>query len=460
MAKYPLEPFRIKVIETIGHTDRNERKQVLKDAGYNIFNVPSEKVYVDLLTDSGTGAMSAWQWAGLQQGDESYANCKNWIHLESVVKDITGLKYIIPTHQGRVAENLLFSTIVEEGSLVLNNNHFDTTRANVLANKGVPLDLVVDEGKSPSLDHPFKGNMNIEKLEEAIKEYGRENIPIIMLTITNNSGGGQPVSMENIQNIRKIADKYDIPFFFDACRFAENAYFIKIREEKYKNSSIKEIVNEMFSYVDGCTMSAKKDGLVNIGGFLALNDRKLADKIKEKLILIEGFLTYGGLAGRDLEAMARGLQEALNEDYLEYRIGQTKYLGDLLDEAGIPVLKPIGGHGVFIDAKTFMEHIPQKFFPGQALVTAMYFEAGIRSVEIGSFMFATKDPKTGKIVYPPMDLVRLALPRRMYTKAHLEYVSDSIIEIHKNRQQYCGLRILDSEESSLRHFFARLELVK
>ncbi|MCK4296389.1 MAG: tryptophanase, partial [Candidatus Marinimicrobia bacterium] len=434
MPNYLPEPFRIKVVEPIHMITLEERRKILEKAGYNVFNIPSDKIYIDLLTDSGTGAMSDRQWAGLNLGDEAYAHCRNWFHFEKTIQNLTGLKYIIPTHQGRAAENLLFSTVAKDGMIIPNNNHFDTTRANVLANRGVPLDLVIDEGKDTSLEYPFKGNVNITKLENVIKEYGKENIPVMMLTITNNSGGGQPVSMKNIKDVKEVVSRYGIPLFFDACRFAENAYFIKIREEGYGNKSVKGIVKEMFSYADGCTMSAKKDGLVNIGGFIALNNESLAGRIREKLILIEGYLTYGGLAGRDLEAIAIGLHEVVDENYLAYRIGQVKFLGDLLQEGNVPILKPTGGHAVYIDARKFIEHIPQSQFPGQSLVISIYLQAGVRTVEVGSLMFAHKDQKTGEIVYPDLDLVRLALPRRVYTSAHLRYVADSIIKIYNNRK--------------------------
>lgn len=460
MSNYIPEPFRIKVVEPIKKISKGERKQILETAGYNVFNIPSEKVYIDLLTDSGTGAMSDNQWAGLHLGDEAYAHCRNWYHFENSVKDLTGLKFVVPTHQGRAAENILFSATCEKGFIVPNNNHFDTTRANVLANGGIPLDLVISEGKDPDTEHPFKGNMDIEKLESVIKKYGKEKIPLIMLTITNNSGGGQPVSMKNIREVGEISSQYGIPFFFDACRFAENAYFIKKREKEYHERSVREIAKEMFSYVDGCTMSAKKDGLVNIGGFIALNSEKLYNKVREKLILVEGFLTYGGLAGRDLEAIARGLGEVLNEDYLEYRIAQVKYLYDLLIEKGIPCLKPAGGHAVYLNAKRFLAHIPQSQFPGQSIVVNLYLEAGIRTVEVGSLMFARNDKQSRKDVYPEMELVRLAIPRRVYTNAHLKYVADSIIELYGNREKLKGMKIVANGESSLRHFIARLQFIE
>jgi len=454
------EPFRIKVVESIMRTTGTEREQILKDAGYNVFNIPSEKVIVDLLTDSGTGAMSDYQWAGLNQGDEAYACCRNWFHFEERVKALTGLKFVVPTHQGRVAENLLFSTIAKQGMIIPSNNHFDTTRANILANGGKPLDLVIDEGKVPSVFHPFKGNMNIAKLEEAIRIYGRDNIPLIMVTVTNNSGGGQPVSMQNIRDIRIVADRYQIPFFFDACRFAENAYFIKLREKGYDTKSTEEIAKEMFSYVDGCSMSAKKDGLANIGGFLALNNEMLANGVKEKLILIEGFLTYGGLAGRDLEVIARGLEEVVREEYLEYRIGQVKRLGDLLDRAGVPILQPTGGHAVYIDACAFLKHVPQNQFPGQALVAHLYLHAGVRAVEVGSLMFAHEDKESGEINYPNLELVRLAIPRRVYTDRHLRYVAEAVVELYNKRTTIKGMRIVESAEGPLRHFTARLDFIE
>jgi len=403
--------------------------------------------------------MSDNQWAGIMLGDEAYAGSRNFFHFEQTIKDIFGYRHVIPTHQGRMAENLLFSVMVKKGQIVPNNTHFDTTRANVEHKGGLPLDLITEEGLDPELEYPFKGNMDVKKLQQTIEEYGPENIPLVMITVTNNSAGGQPVSMKNIREVRELLNRYGIPLFFDACRFAENCYFIKQREPGYRDKSILEIAREMFSYGDGCTMSAKKDGLVNIGGFLALNDEEIAQKVKNLLILIEGFPTYGGLAGRDLEAIARGLKEVLNEDYLHYRISQVKYLGDLLDEAGIPIVKPTGGHAVYIDAKKFLPHIPQSQFPAQALTVALYREAGIRAVEIGSLMFAHKDPKTGEMVYPQLELVRLAIPRRVYTTQHMNYVAESIIRIYKNREQIRGLKIV-YEAPILRHFTVRLEEVE
>ncbi|MBN2281342.1 MAG: tryptophanase [Candidatus Marinimicrobia bacterium] len=459
MAKFPIEPFRIKVVEPIKKTNRQEREQIIKEARYNIFNIDSEKVYVDLLTDSGTGAMSDNQWAGIMLGDEAYANCRNWKNFERVLKEITGLKHIIPTHQGRAAETLLFGTLVRPGMIVPNNNHFDTTFANIMEYGGDPQNFVDEPGKDTEIFHPFKGNINIPKLDTFLAA-NKERVPIIMLTVTNNSGGGQPVSMENIRQVRELADKYHKPFFFDACRFAENAYFIKTREKGYENKSVRDIVREMFSYVDGATMSAKKDGMANMGGFVAVNDDWLADKLREKLILKEGFLTYGGLSGRDLEALARGFEEVLQEDYLEYRIGQVRFLGELLEEAGIPFLKPTGGHAVYLDAKKIMDHIPQNHLPAQSLVVELYKQGGIRSVEIGSFMFAVPDRQTGEIKYPALELVRLALPRRVYTNSHLFYVAEVIREIYGYRHQCKGMKIVAKGESSLRHFVAELEYIE
>ncbi|MFQ5601857.1 MAG: tryptophanase [bacterium] len=456
--QFPSEPFKIKVVEKVKRTTRKERDKLLQQGGLNVFNLPAESIYVDLLTDSGTAAMSDYQWAGMMMGDESYAGSRNFYHFEKKVREIFGFKHIIPTHQGRVAENLLFSVILKEGDLVPNNIHFDTTRANVEYNKAAALDLVIDEGLDPRNEFEFKGNMDLKKLEATIQEYGTDRIPLVIITITNNSGGGQPVSMQNIRKTRALLNKYKIPLFFDACRFAENCYFIKEREPGYENKSILEIAQELFSYSDGCTMSAKKDGLVNIGGFLGTNNDDWAEQLKNLEILIEGFPTYGGLAGRDLEAIARGLEEVLDEDYLHYRISQVRHLGEKLAQAGVPIVKPVGGHAVYLNAKEFLPDMPQEQFPAQALTVALYREAGIRAVEIGSLMFAAKDPKTGEVKYPQLELVRLAIPRRVYTTMHMEYVAESIIDIFKNREQIKGLRIVH-EAPFLRHFTAVLEEV-
>ncbi len=456
--KYPPEPFKIKVIEQITRTTLEERQSLMKSAGYNVFNLPADKIYIDLLTDSGTSAMSDNQWAGIMQGDESYAGSRNYYHFEDTVRKIFGFSHVIPTHQGRVAENLLFSTILKKGDVIPNNSHFDTTRANVEYNGGKAVDLVIKEAKDPTRILPFKGNIDLKRLEALIQKAGAENIPLGMLTITNNSGGGQPVSMANIKATSEILHKYGIPLVIDACRFAENAWFIKSRETGFAEKTILEIAREMFSYTDGCTMSAKKDGLVNIGGFIGLNDAGLAQQLTNRLILIEGFPTYGGLAGRDLEAISRGLQEVLDEDYLAYRIGQVARLGDRLSEADVPFVKPTGGHAVYLDAKAFLPHIPQSEFPGISLVAALYVHAGIRAVEIGSLMFASKDPDTGQVRYPDLELVRLAIPRRVYTNSQMDYVADNIIEIYQDRDKLHGYEIT-YEAPVLRHFTARVKKI-
>ncbi|MGB9836012.1 MAG: tryptophanase [Candidatus Saccharicenans sp.] len=454
----PVEPFRIKTVERIKFTTRKEREEILKQAGFNVFNIPAEKVFIDLLTDSGTSAMSDNQWAGLMVGDESYAGARNFFRLQETVRNIFCFKHVIPTHQGRAAERILFESLLKKGDYVPNNIHFDTTRANIEVRGAEAVDLVIDEAYHPDSDHPFKGNMDVDKLKKFIEKKGRDRIPLVMLTITNNSGGGQPVSLRNIKEVSQVCKQHRIPLFFDACRFAENAYFIKKRERGYDKKSVLEIAQEIFSYGQGATMSAKKDALVNIGGFVALDDDLLAEKLKNLLIISEGFPTYGGLAGRDLEAMARGLEEVLEEDYLEYRIKQVAYLGQLLDEAGVPIFKPVGGHAVYLLADRFLPHIPRHQYPGWALTVALYREAGIRAVEIGGVMFAKKNKKTGQEVFPKLELVRLAIPRRVYTSAHLEYVAESIIELYRNRDKVRGLRIV-RESPYLRHFTVRMEEV-
>jgi len=452
---YPMEPYKIKVVEAIARTNRDERVRIMEKAGYNLFNVPADKVTIDLLTDSGTSAMSDNQWAGIMIGDESYAGSRNYYHFEKTIRKIFGFKNVIPAHQGRVAENLLFTTLLKRGDRVPNNIHFDTTRANVEYNKAVAVDCVIDDALDPLKEHPFKGNMDLEKLERLIREVGAERVPLCLMTITNNSGGGQPVSMANIRATKELLDRYGIPLYFDACRFAENCYFIKQREEGYADKEISEIARETFSYGDGCTMSAKKDGLVNMGGFLCTNDRKLAETITNFLIMVEGFPTYGGLAGRDLEAIARGLEEVLSEEYLEFRIAQVRFLGNMLDRKGVPILKPIGGHAVYLEARGFLPHIPQKRFPAQALACDLYIEGGIRGVEIGSLMFGRKDPQTGEDVYPDLEMVRLAVPRRVYTTMHMQYVAEAIIAVHERRDELRGLELV-YEAPTLRHFTARL----
>jgi len=453
--RFPAEPFRIKVVEPLRRVSREERENAIRDAGLNIFAVPADTIYVDLLTDSGTAAMSDDQWAGLMLGDESYAGSRNYFHFEAAVRDIFGYRHVIPTHQGRVAENLLFSTILKAGQVVPSNIHFDTTRANIEHQGAEAADLVIDEGLDPNALHSFKGNLDPAKLDRLLIERGAASVPLVMITVTNNSGGGQPVSMANVRAVRQVCQRHRVPLFFDACRFAENCYFVQQRESGYASKSVAEIARELFSLGDGCTMSAKKDGLVNIGGFLAMNDADWAQRITNLLILIEGFPTYGGLAGRDLEAMARGLREVLNEDYLAFRIGQVAQLGELLDHAGVPIVRPVGGHAVYLDARRFLPQVPQSQFPGQALVVALYREFGIRAVEVGSLMFGHKDA-AGRDVFPQLDLVRLAIPRRVYTTEHMRYVADSVIQLHRERERFRGLR-LTYEAPVLRHFTARLE---
>ena len=453
---FNLEPFKIKVVEPIRRTTREERDRLLREAGYNLFHVPAESVYVDLLTDSGTSAMSDHQWAGLMMGDESYAGSKNYYHFEEAVRSIFGYAYVIPTHQGRMAENLLFSTIVKPGMFLPNNIHFDTTRANVEHQGAVAVDLVIKEAYDPQIDLPFKGNMDLVRLEDTINHVGPDRIPLAMITITNNSGGGQPVSLSNIRDTRALLNRYGIPLFFDACRYAENCYFIKEREPGQEHRSILDIARELFSYGDGCTMSAKKDGLVNIGGFLTLNNGDWAQRITNMLILIEGFPTYGGLAGRDLEAMARGLHEALEEDYLAFRIGQVRGLGKLLEQGGVPIVKPVGGHAIYINAKDFLPHLPRQAFPAQSLAIALYREHGIRGVEIGTVMFGKTEAQTGRAIYPELELVRLAIPRRVYTTAQISYVAESIVDLYRRRDTLGGLT-LTYEAPVLRHFTARFE---
>ena len=450
-----IEPFRIKSVEPIKFTTKAEREKILVEAGFNPFMIKAEDVLIDLLTDSGTSAMSAKQWAGIMDGDESYAGSKSFFRFESTVRKITGDKFIIPTHQGRAAEKILFSILGGEGKYIPNNTHFDTTRANIEFTGAEASDLIVEVGKHPEERADFKGNMDVEALEKFVTEKGAENIPLVMITITNNSGGGQPVSMQNIREVRSLCDKYNLPLFLDACRFAENAYFIKLREKGFEEKSILEISQEMFSYADGATMSAKKDALVNIGGFLSLNNDDLAMKCRNLLIVTEGFPTYGGLAGRDLEAVAQGLEEILDEHYLQYRIRSTEYLGEKMLEAGIPIIEPPGGHAIYIDAKRFLPDISSEKFPGQSIVCELYLVGGIRSVEIGSVMFGKYD-ENGDIVSPPMELVRLAIPRRVYTQSHIDYVAEVAIEVFKNRDKLRGYEII-YEAPILRHFTAKFK---
>ena len=442
-----IEPFRIKSVEPIRWTTREQREKFLRAAHYNQFLLEADDVLIDLLTDSGTGAMSTYQWGAVMEGDESYAGSRSYTRFRDSIQDICGYKHVIPTHQGRAAERILFSVMVKKGQIVPNNTHFDTTRANLEFVGGVALDLVIPEGRQPALKHPFKGNMDVAALEEVIKREGKEKIPLVMLTVTNNSGGGQPVSMENVRQVSALCRKSGIPLYFDACRFAENAYFIKLRDPGYENKTPKEIAREMFALGEGCTMSAKKDGLANIGGFLCTNDDVLAHQEKSLLILTEGFPTYGGLAGRDLEAIAVGIQEALEEDYLKYRIASTAYLGDHISKHGVPIVQPPGGHAIYIDARAFVPHIPVEQFPAVAVANELYLEGGIRSIEIGTLMF-DKEAK--------MDLVRLAIPRRTYTQSHMDYVIEVILEVWKKRDRIRGLK-LTHEQPFLRHFTARFE---
>jgi tyrosine phenol-lyase len=451
-----IEPFKIKSIEPIKFTTERQRESILHSAYYNPFLIPAEDVLIDLLTDSGTSAMSAKQWSGMMDGDESYAGSKSFYRFENTVRALTGFKYIIPTHQGRAAEKILFSIVGAPGTWVPNNTHFDTTRANVEYSGAEAVDLLNETGKHPNIIADFKGNIDVAALKKFIEEKGAENIPLCMMTVTNNSGGGQPVSMENIRQTKKVLQKHGIPLFIDACRFAENAYFIKIRERGYAHKSVREIAREMFSYADGCTMSAKKDALANIGGFLAMNDKDIAMKSRNLLIVTEGFPTYGGLAGRDLEAIAQGLDEILDEDYLRYRIRSVEYLGDKFTAIGIPIVQPPGGHAIYIDAKQFLPHIPQHQYPGLAVVSEFFRVGGIRSVEIGSVMFGKYDPASGALISPPMELVRLAIPRRVYTQSHMDYVVEVAETVYQNRSILKGFKIIE-EAPTLRHFTAKFK---
>jgi tryptophanase len=450
------EPWRVKVVEPIRLPEREERERLLAEAGYNVFGIAAEDIFIDLLTDSGTSAMSDNQWAGLMIGDESYAGARNYFRFESTIQEIFGFEHVVPVHQGRVAENLLFSSLVEPGKIVPNNSHFDTTRANVEVQGGEALDLVIDAARRPQQEHPFKGNIDLDRVRALFESTPRERIPLAMLTLTNNSGGGQPVSLANIRGYAELCHEFGIPFYIDACRFAENAWFIKQREEGQGERSVAEIVREIFSLADGCTMSAKKDGLANIGGFFASRNRELVEQIKQRLVLIEGFPTYGGLAGRDLEAVARGLREVLDEGYLRFRVTQVEAFGRKLTELGIPIIRPTGGHAIYIDAKEFLPGMPQSVFPGQALSVAMYREGGVRCAEIGSVMFARTDPESGETVYPALELVRMAIPRRVYTNSHLQYVADVLEGIRDHRDRLRGLEIVH-QAPVLRHFTCRFE---
>jgi len=442
-----IEPFRIKSVEPIRMTTREERRALLAKAGWNMFKIRAEDILIDLLTDSGTGAMSADQWAGIMRGDESYAGARSWFRFEERVKQLTGFRHVIPTHQGRAAERILFASLGVEGAVVAANTHFDTTRANVEYLGGRAIDIPAAEGRDPQARHPFKGNSDLGALARLLAG-GEGRVACVLSTVTNNSGGGQPVSMENLRDVSRMCHKAGVPFFLDACRFAENAYFIKMREPGFADRSIESIAHEMFSLADGATFSAKKDGLANIGGFLAGNDDRLAGREEQLLILTEGFPTYGGLAGRDLEAIAVGLAEVVQEDYLEYRIASIRYLGEGVVRQGLPIVQPPGGHAIYIDAGAFLPHVPRTAFPGQALACAFFEHGGIRGVEVGTFMFG--DKATG------LELLRLAIPRRVYTQSHMDYVIEVAGEIAAARGTIRGLRILE-EPSQLRHFSAKLE---
>jgi tryptophanase len=449
-----IEPFRIKSVEALKFTTRGEREAALAGAGHNVFQLRAEDVLIDLLTDSGTGAMSSRQWGALMQGDESYAGSRSFFRFRKVVQDLTGFEHIIPTHQGRAAERILFHTQVRQGQVVPNNNHFDTTRANIEVEGAEARDLVIAEGRVPSAMHPFKGNIDLEALERLLAEdhdAGGTLVPLVMVTITNNSGGGQPVSLENLRGVRRLCDTYRKPFFLDACRFAENAYFIKLREPGQADRTPGDIAREVFRLADGCTMSAKKDGLANIGGFLAMNDSRWAETARNLLILTEGFPTYGGLAGYDLEAIASGLEEVVEEPYLKYRIRSTAYLADKLTQAGVPIIQPAGGHAIYVDARALLPHIAPAQYPGIALVNALYLEGGVRGVEIGTVMFGLRPD--GAEVPPAMDLVRLAIPRRVYTQSHIDYVAEVVLAVAAASAGLRGYRIV-SAPAVLRHFTA------
>ena len=453
-----IEPFRIKSVEPIYFTTKEERETILRAAHFNTFRIKARDVLIDLLTDSGTSAMSSNQWAGIMQGDESYAGSESFFRFENSVRSITNMPYIIPTHQGRASEKIIFSILGGKGKYFISNTLFDTTRANIEFSGAKGIDCLCEEGKHPTIPAPFKGNMDTALLQKTIEQVGADNIPMVIMTITNNSGGGQPVSMQNLREVKSICNQYKIPLYIDACRFAENAYFIKIREAGYAQKPIPEIVREMFSYADGCTMSAKKDAFANIGGFLAMHDLDLALRCRNLLIITEGFTTYGGLAGRDLEAIAIGLQEIMDEHYLQYRIRSMEYLTEKLANAGVPVMQPAGGHAVYLDAKQFLPNIPADQYPGQALVCALYTHGGIRAVEIGSLMFGKYD-EAGKLIPAQLELVRLAIPRRVYTQSHIDYVAEVIIEVFEKRDQIRGLTIVE-ETPLLRHFTAKLKPVE
>jgi tryptophanase len=458
------EPWRVKVVEKIELLSREERERVLVEAGYSVFAIPSEAIFIDLLTDSGTSAMSDWQWAGVMQGDEAYAGARNFFHLKEVVEEVFGFPYFLPAHQGRAAESLFFSWLLRdpEARLVIpSNTHFDTARGNIEAHGGICVDLAVDEIRDPNSELPFKGNMDLAKLRRFFEQTPRENVPVCMLTLTNNAGGGQPVSLANVKATSELCREFGIPLYIDACRFAENAWFIKQREAGQGERSVAEIVREVFSYAEGFTMSAKKDGLVNMGGLFCSRDKDLVEHLKERILLAEGFPTYGGLASRDLEAIARGLREVLDERYLAFRTGQVALFGEMLTERGVPVLKPTGGHAVYLDAGAFLSHIPRAHLPGHSLIIELYREGGVRAAELGSIMLGDVDDATGEMkTHAPIEMVRLAIPRRVYTNEHLEYVADVLGGIAQRKTELKGYRFAARARvipKSMRHFLAQFE---
>jgi tryptophanase len=453
------EPFRIKVVEPIKKTTRAEREAWIKEADFNVFKLRAEEVYIDMLTDSGTSAMSSAQWAGVMVGDESYAGSKSFFNLRKSVQDIMGFPFVQPTHQGRAADFIMSQLYAKNGGYILGNLHFDSFKGHAEIAGSLPVDMIIEEGRTANSNpHPFKGNMDIKKLEHFIAEHGASQIPLIIITVTSNGNGGQPVSMENIRKVSAIAKAHGIPLMIDAARFAENCYFIKKRELGYKDKTIHEISLELFSYADGCVMSSKKDGLVNIGGFICTRHEELFPTINQLAIINEGFVTYGGMSGRDLEALAIGMYEGIQEDYLEYRIDQVAYLGEQLSKRGVPIILPTGGHGVYVDAQKFYPHIPQSEFPGQAMVIELYKTAGVRGVELGSCAFSKKDPKTGKVIFPDLELVRLTVSRRVYTNRHMDVVVNALVDVYERRDQMKGLKLTyEGPIISLRHFTAKFE---
>jgi len=452
------ESYKIKMVESLKKSTRQERTEWIKEAGFNLFNLSSDKVFIDLLTDSGTGAMSDKQWSEMMLGDESYAGASSFFKLKAAIKDITGFEYFLPTHQGRAAENVLFSSKIKEGDIIPGNSHFDTTKGHIEFRKAHAIDCTIDEAFNTTLDHPFKGNVDLEKLEDVLKSHPKEKIPMIIVTVTCNSSGGQPVSMENMRDVKKLANKYGIPVFFDSARFAENAYFIKIREKAYEDKTVREIVREMFSYADGMTMSSKKDAIVNMGGFIGFRHEEDYDAASVFNILFEGYLSYGGMSGRDMNALAQGLYDGTEFDYLETRIGQVAYLGKKLKDYGIPIQYPYGGHAIFVDAKKFLPNVAKEEYIAQTLGIELYIEGGVRGVEIGTLL-ADRDPDTGENRYPNLELLRLAIPRRVYTNNHMDYVAASLINVFDRRDRITSGYKIVKEAPILRHFTVKLEKV-